>query len=198
MPWLYSSGDGFSSATATSKLAGNWRRPSRSIRRRYIPKGRLPARDFKLASGQERAKTVNPEFAEFEDDLSFTESGSIARYFEGLTFRDLGDNAAAEKQLQTVADSRHKEIGSLAKLALGSVYQDTNRNSQALAIYKDLVERPTISVGKTTAELQLASLYESMQQPGEAAKLYQQMQKDNPSGPAAQLAMQKLQELKPH
>ncbi len=186
---------GYRNQQAGRELASAIQKYSAPIR----PEGTPPSPEIlSFASGQERAKTVNPEFAKIADKYSFTESGSIARYFEGLTFRDLGDNAAAEKQLQTVADSRHKEIGSLAKLALGSVYQDTNRNSQALAIYKDLVERPTISVGKTTAELQLASLYESMQQPGEAAKLYQQMQKDNPSGPAAQLAMQKLQELKPH
>ena len=58
------------------------------------------------------------------------------------------------------------------------------------------MDHPTISVGKATAQLQLGSLYEAMQQPGEAAKVYQDMQKDNPTGPAAQLAGQRLQALK--
>jgi predicted negative regulator of RcsB-dependent stress response len=113
-----------------------------------------------------------------------------------VTFRDLGDNAAAERQLKQVSEGRHKEIASLAKLALGSLYEDMNQNSQALAIFKDLVGHPTASVGKSTAQMQLALLYESMQQPSEAAKVYQEMQKENPSGPAGQLATQKLQALK--
>ena len=149
-----------------------------------------------FASAQERAKVTNGEFSRIADKYSFTESGALARYFVGVTFRDLGDNAAAEKQLREVSDGRHKDIASLAKLALGSLYEDTNRNSQALAVFKDLVDHPTISVGKATAQLQLGSLYEAMQQPGEAAKVYQDMQKDNPTGPAAQLAGQRLQALK--
>ncbi len=149
-----------------------------------------------FGSSQERAKVTNAEFARIADKYSFTESGALARYFEGLTYRDMGDNAAAEKQLKEVADGRHKEIASLAKLALGSLYEDTNQNSQALAIFKDLVDHPTTSVGKTTAQLELASLYEAMQQPGDAAKVYQEMQKDSPTGAAGQIATQKLQALK--
>jgi predicted negative regulator of RcsB-dependent stress response len=147
-------------------------------------------------SVQERAKAAAGDFARIADKYSFTSSGTLARYFLGVADRDLGDNAGAEKQLKDVADGRHKEVGSLAKLALASLYQDTNRNSQALALYKDLVDHPTASVGKATAQLQLATLYEQMQQPGEAAKVYQEMQKDNPSGPSGQLASQKLQALK--
>jgi predicted negative regulator of RcsB-dependent stress response len=149
-----------------------------------------------FASAQERAKVTNAEFSRIADKYSFTESGALARYFVGVTFRDLGDRAAAEKQLKQVADGRHKEIGSLAKLALGSLYEDMNQNSQALSVLKDLVDHPTASVGKATAQLQLGSLYESMQQPGEAAKIYQEMQKDSPTGPAGQLAGQRLQGLK--
>ncbi len=148
-----------------------------------------------FASAQERAKTANAEFARIADKYSFTESGTLARYFEGLTFRDLGDAAQAEKQLREVTDSRHKEPASLAKLALASLYADTNRAQQAIAIYKDLIDHPTMSVGKATAQFQLASLYESTQQPGEAAKLYQQMQKESPTGPSGQLATQRLRAL---
>jgi predicted negative regulator of RcsB-dependent stress response len=113
-----------------------------------------------------------------------------------MTLRDMGDNASAEKQFSEVGAGRHKEIASLAKLALAALYQDTNRTAQAVQIYKDLADHPTASVGKATAQLQLASLYEAMQQPGEAVKVYEQLQKDSPAGPAAQLATQRLQVLK--
>ena len=149
-----------------------------------------------FASAQERAKVTNAEFTRIANKYSFTESGTVAKYFVGLTLRDMGDASGAEKQLNEVAGSRHKDIASLAKLALAAVYRDTNRNTQALQLYKDLVDHPTASVGKATAQLQLASLYEVMQQPGEAVKIYQEMQKDSPTGPAAQLAAQRLQGLK--
>ena len=119
----------------------------------------------------------------------------MARYFAGVTARDLGQSATAEKDLQQVAASRHPDIASLAKLALASIYHDTNRNLEAVNLYKQMIDHPTISVGKNTAQMALASLYETMDQPNEARHIYEQMQKDSPGTPVAQLAMQRLQAL---
>ena len=148
-----------------------------------------------FASIQERDKTTNAEFERIANKYSFTQSAQVARYFAGVTARDLGDNASAEKDLQQVTASRYPEIASLAKLALAAVYHDTNRNPQAIDIYKQLIDHPTVSVGKNTAQLALASLYESMDQPNEARHIYEQMQKDSPGTAVAQLAMQRLQAL---
>jgi predicted negative regulator of RcsB-dependent stress response len=152
--------------------------------------------ELSFASAQERAKVTNAEFTPIANKYSFTESGRVARYFAGITFHDMGDNAAAEKDLKQVADSRDKEIASLAKLALAGLYHDTNRDPQAIALYKDLADHPTASVGKNTAQFLLASLYEESHQPDQARALYQQMQKESPASPVAQLATQKLQALK--
>lgn len=149
------------------------------------------------ATGAERAKAANADFARIADKYSYTRNGRIARYFEGITFHDLGDDPAAEKQLQQVAGSWDKEIASLAKLALASVYQDTGKTQQAVDLYKALAEKPTVTVGKTTAEFELANLYENNHQPLEAIKLYEKMQKDYPTNPIGQLASQKLQTLRP-
>ena len=148
-----------------------------------------------FASAQERAKVTNAEFTRIAGKYSFTQSGRIAGYFAGITLHDMGDNAAAEKQLQDVAGSRYKEIASLAKLALAGIYHDTNRDPQAVALYKDLADHPTASVGKSTAQFMLASLYEESHQPDQARALYQQMQKESPASPVAQLASQKLRAL---
>lgn len=144
-------------------------------------------------STQERAKAVSPEFNRIADKYTFTQSAEVARYFAGLTARDLGDNAAAEKDLQQVSGSRYSEIASLAKMALAGVYHDTNRNLQAVDLYKQLMDHPTVSVGKSTAELALASLYESMARPDDARHLYEQMQKESPASVVAQIATQRLQ-----
>ena len=148
-----------------------------------------------FGSSQERSKVTNAEFTRIANKYSFTQSGRVARYFAGITFHDLGDNASAEKELKEVADSRYKEIASLAKMALAGVYRDTNRNSQAIDLYKDLADHPTASVGKSTAQFLLAALYEDTGQQDLAKVLYQQMTKENPTGPVAQLAGQRLQKL---
>ena len=151
-----------------------------------------------FASGLERAKAANAGFMAVADKYSFTQNGRIARYFAGITLHDMGDNPGAEKQLQAVAGSSFdKETASLAKLALGSIYQDTGKTQQAIDLYKGLMEKPTTSVGKTTAAFELANLYETNHQPLEARKLYEQMQKDYPTSPIGQLAAQKLQTLHP-
>lgn len=153
--------------------------------------------ELSYGSGAERAKAANADFASIADKYSFTRNGRIARYFEGITFHDLGDDAAAEKQLQQVAGSWDKETSSLAKLALASVYQDAGKTQQAVDLYKALSEKPTTTVGKTTAQFELANLYENNHQPLEAMKIYEQMQKDFPTSPIGQLASQKLQTLRP-
>ena len=178
---------------AQSQLSAAIEKYSAPIR----PAGEPPNPEMmSFASAQERAKVSNAEFARIADKYSFTQSGRVARYFAGITFRELGDNANAEKDLKDVADGRSKEIASLAKLALAGLYHDTNRNPQAIAIYKDLADHPTASVGKGTAQVLLASLYEESQQPDQARAIYQQMQKEGPASPIAQLATQKLQAMK--
>jgi len=51
-------------------------------------------------------------------------------------------------------------------------------------------------VGKVTVQLELAATYQADQQPLEAKRIYEQIQKENPASEAAQIASAKLQELK--
>ncbi len=178
---------------AQSQLAGAIEKYNAPIRPADTP---ATPEMVSFASAQERAKVTNAEFTRIADKYSFTQSGRVAGYFAGITLHDMGDNAAAEKDLKDVADSRYKEIASLAKLALAGIYHDTSRDPQAIALYKDLADHPTASVGKSTAEFLLASLYEESHQPDQARALYQQMQKESPASPVAQLATQKLQAMK--
>jgi len=179
---------------ASQELSGALQKYNAPIR----PAGEPAAPDqLSYVSGAERAKAANADFARIADKYAFTRNGRIARYFAGITLHDMGDNASAEKQLGQVAGSRDAEIASLAKLALASIYQDANKTQPAIDLYKSLIEKPTTSVGKSTAQFELANLYEANHQPLEARKLYEQMQKDNPTGQIGQLAAQKLQTLHP-
>jgi predicted negative regulator of RcsB-dependent stress response len=178
---------------ASSELAGAIQKYDAPIR----PAGEPATPEMlSFASMQERAKAANADFTRIADKYSLTQSGRVARYFAGITLHEMGDNGGAEKDLKQAADSRYKEIASLAQLALASIYHDSNRDPQAIAIYQQLADHPTTSVSKSTAQFLLGSLYEEDNQPDQARKLYQQMAKENPSSQAAQMAAQRLQALK--
>jgi len=179
---------------ANQELAGAMEKYQAPIRQPGEP---ASPEALSYTSAVERAKAANVDFTRIADKYAFTRNGRIARYFAGITLHDMGDNAGAEKELQQVAGSFDKEVGSLAKLALASINQDAGKTQQAIDIYKGLIEKPTTSVGKTTAQFELANLYEANHQPLEARKIYEQMQKDNPTSPIGQMAAQKLQTLRP-
>ena len=67
---------------------------------------------------------------------------------------------------------------------------------EAVALYQELINKPTDSVSKVTAQLQLAEIYQNSNQPLDAKKLYEQIKKDNPGNEAGQLATQKLATMK--
>jgi len=143
----------------------------------------------------DRAKAAQKQFQAIADKYSTVPPGKIARYMSGIAFVQAGDKAAAEKELKTAADFRDKDVAALAKMALASMYRGTNRAPEAIAIYKDLVEHPTVTVPKSQAQLDLAEMYENTD-PQQATVIYQQLQKDDPHSPAAQVAGKKLAKAK--
>jgi tetratricopeptide (TPR) repeat protein len=149
-----------------------------------------------FTSAADRAKAAQALFADIADHYGSTDSGKIARYFLGLTYKDQGNIPAAEGALKNVADSRDKDLAAMAKYALGEMYVAQKRNNDAINIYKDLAEHPTPSVSKNTAQLELADLYENMQQPQQAKTIYEQIRKDDPKSSAAQYAQARLSSLK--
>jgi TolA-binding protein len=149
-----------------------------------------------FTSAKERSDTARKQFQAIVDKYPHTRTADMARYFLGVTAASAGDNAAGESNLKAVVSSGSKEVASVAKLALAGLYGNTNRTKDAVALYQELINQPTISVSKVTAQLQLAELYQSSNQPLDAKRLYEQIKKDNPSPEATQIATQKLTELK--
>jgi tetratricopeptide (TPR) repeat protein len=149
-----------------------------------------------FASAQERATETRKQFQAIVEKYPHTRSGDIARYFLGLTSAQLGDNATAKRELRRVSSTHNEDLSSLAKFALASVYRNLNRNKEAIDLYKQLIDKPTRTVGKVAAQLELASTYQADNLPAESKKLYEQIQKENPSTQASQIASAKLQELK--
>ena len=150
-----------------------------------------------FASAKERAEAAKKQFQAIVDKYPHTRTADMARYFSGVSSESDGDNTAAENNFKAVASTGNKELASVAKLALASIYGSTNRTKEAEALYQERINQPTASVSKVTAQLQLAELYQASNQPLDAKRLYEQVKKDNPSGSdAVQVATQKLAELK--
>jgi len=177
---------------ASSQIAIALRTYGAPLRSASAPK----QESISFTSAKERAEAARRAFQQVEDKYPHTRAAEFARYFVGVTSIDAGDVADAKKVLQQVAGSRNQNLAALGKFALASVYRTENRNADAIKLYQELAAHPTSTVPKSTAELELASLYQQ-KQPEEAAKIYAQIQKDDPNSPAAQEAATRLASLKP-
>jgi len=142
-------------------------------------------------SMKERALAAEKKFQAVASQYPHTHSGKIAGYFVGISELQAGNNSAGESRLKQIAASGDKELAPLAKLALASLYSSTGRSQEAVTLLKDLADHPSHAVAKTTAQFQLAGIYE-ITQPAEARKLYEEIQKEDPKGPIGQQAMMKM------
>jgi tetratricopeptide (TPR) repeat protein len=147
-------------------------------------------------STAQRATEARKEFQAIADKYPSTKTGKMARYFVGVTSAQLGDNAAAERDLQETANSSNSQLASLGKFALASVYRGEKKDAQAIDLYKQLIDKPSELVSKVQAQLELASMYESNQKLDDAKKIYQDIQKENPQSEASSLAQRKLAQVK--
>jgi len=149
-----------------------------------------------FTSAKERAEAAKKQFQAIVDKYPHTRTADMAHYFLGVTSVSLGDTTTAEKYFKEVAATGNREVGSLAKDAMASLYGNAKRTKDAAALYQELINKPTASVSKVTAQLQLAELYQNSNQPLDAKRIYEQIKKENPGNEAGQLATQKLAELK--
>lgn len=161
------------------------------------PAGMPPQPEYpSFASSTERATEAHKQFQAVVDKYPHTRSADFARYFLGVASAVLGDYASAERDLKTAAGFRNSDLSALAKMALASVYRNTNRTNDAVNIYKELIAKPSRAVAKSSAQMELADTYQSEGKTAEAKAQYQEIQKAAPQSEAAQLASAKLQELK--
>jgi TolA-binding protein len=161
------------------------------------PAGAPEQPDFPtFTSAKERTEAARKQLQAIVDKYPHTRTADMAQYLLGVTAADLSDNPTAERNFKAVAAVGNRDLASVAKFALASLYGQTHRTKEAVALYQELINKPTTSVSKVTAQLQLAELYKNSNQPLEAKRIYEQVKKENPGNEAGQLATQKLAELK--
>ncbi len=149
------------------------------------------------ASAKERAAAAQAQFTQVASQYSLTKSGKLAGYFAGLTEMEQGQNGPAEKAFKKAASSWDSGLAALGKSSLAQLYQQTNRDAQAIDLYKDLAKGDAATFPPTLAQLQLAELYQSQGKTEDARKIYAQIKdtdkdaKGKP-GPASMIASEKL------
>ena len=108
-----------------------------------------------------------------------TKPGQMARYYAALSEVQLKQYADAEKNLSQVVSGSDENLAGLAKFQLAEVYLRENKGSQAVDLYKQLSDKPTVFVPKPMAMLALADYYRKAD-PAQATKLYNQVKQEFP------------------
>jgi predicted negative regulator of RcsB-dependent stress response len=139
-------------------------------------------------SDQERLIAAKKAFYAISDKYGWTPSGQYARYLAAMSEEELGNDAVAEDQLRALSNGHRRDLAALAKYALATVYRNEKRDQDAINLLQTLIDKPTASVPKANAQLALADIYISQQQPDKAKVIYQQIAKDNPKSELAEIA----------
>jgi predicted negative regulator of RcsB-dependent stress response len=141
-----------------------------------------------FSSDQERLIAAKSAFYAVSAKYGWTTSGQYARYLAGMTEENLGNDAVAEDQLRAISNSRHHDLAALAKYGLATVYRHEKRDQDAINVLQSLVDKPAVTVPKSTAQFALASIYVAQQQPDKANVIYDQIAKENPKNELAEIA----------
>ncbi len=144
------------------------------------------------STAADRAKEANRQFVAVVHNFGWLPEGTQARYFAGVTYEELGDNGKAETELKAAAGSWNHNLSNLAKLALAGLYQQTNRGSEAIELYNQLVAKPSVTVSAGVAQLDLADLYASQGKQDQARVLWAKVKDADKDGAAGSIAAEKL------
>jgi len=133
---------------------------------------------------------ANKKFLAVAGQYGRTKPGQMARYYAALSEVQLKQYADAEKNLSQVISGGDENLSSLAKYQLAEVYQQEKKGPQAVDLFKQLSDKPSVFVPKPMAMLALADYYRKTD-PAQAAKLYNQVKQEFPD--AAEEADQGLE-----
>ncbi len=139
-----------------------------------------------------RSKEANREFVAIAQTYSWLPEADKAHYFAGVTYEDLGQNSSAETELKTAAGAWNRDTANLAKLALAGLYAQTSRDNDAIALYNEIIAKPSTTVSISVAQLDLADLYAAEGKQDMARALWAKVKDADKQGAAGSIASEKL------
>jgi tetratricopeptide (TPR) repeat protein len=151
-------------------------------------------------TAQEKYKTALQQFDAILDKYKMPprpKAVEIARYQAGVCQSLLGDHNGAIQTLNAASESGDAGIASLAKFALAGEMASSGKSSDAIKIYQELADHPSLTVPKASSLLAMADAYRESN-PAEARKIYDRVQKDYGSNTSvAQAVKQDIASLNP-
>lgn len=129
------------------------------------------------------------KFTDVANQYGRTKPGQVARYYAALSAVQLKQYPEAEKDLNQLVGA-DESLAGLARFQLAGIYLQENKDSQAVDLYKQLADKPTVFVPKPMVLLTLADHYRKTD-PTQAAKLYNEVKQQFPD--AAQQADEGLE-----
>jgi predicted negative regulator of RcsB-dependent stress response len=151
-----------------------------------------PAEPGEVTYVDEKNKYADAEkkFLEAANQYPRTQPGQIARYYAALSEEHLKRFDDAEKNLKQLDSNTDETLAGLARFQLAAVYIQNGKGPQAVELYKQMADKPSIFVPKSLVMLTLADYYRK-NDPAQAAKLYNQVKQEFPD--AAEQADQGLE-----
>ncbi len=131
------------------------------------------------------------KFEDVAKKYARTRPGQLASYYEAISQERLGNNDAAKKLLQNLADSGDEDFAAMARFELAQLDDRLGQGDEAVNLYKKLIAKPAVLVPKPVVMLALAQHY-TASNPAEASKLYAQIKSEYPDTPMAEQADQEL------
>lgn len=130
-----------------------------------------------FATAQEKYKKALGQFIDIAAKYPRQRAGEIALYHAGVCQAALGDHAAAIKSLDRASRASDSNIASLSKLALAGELVNEGKLPDALKLYQQLADHPTLTVPKATALLAMADAERSTN-PAQARHIYETLEKE--------------------
>jgi len=131
------------------------------------------------------------KFQDVAKEYPRTHPGQLSEYYAALCESHLGQNAQAEELLNKLAGDSDKDFAAMARFQLAQIDDQNGKSAQAVQLYNQLLQNPSVLVPKPVVLLALAAHYQKSD-PAQAAKLYRQIKTEYPDTTAADQADQQL------
>jgi len=158
------------------------------------PAGTPSTSDPVFATTTEKYEKALAEFQKVAAQHASRPVGKIAKYYAGLSLRELNKTSEAIATLEALSKDP-SDYGILAQRALVSIHEGSGNLAKAAEVCQQLAQSKSAVVPKSETLMHLAQLYEQQNKKSEATKVYQQLVKDFPGTSTMTEAEQKLKQL---